>query len=865
MRLVCYNATLSPRPLLKYSPPHLCYISSTVANRGAISKFSSNCSVGVHTLPLPASIQKSQQESSPNLKHSELNATFKDGSSLSSVFSDSLSFCHASLKNCVADCSLSKAIEAVEHLKVDSRNHVKVAPTRETYSLLLEVAEVDTYNKDDVAKISKWFYDDSQTPLPADVLSDIEMWNRILKIALRLGSSVHKNALPLLAKGIERRFDAFAPENEETLCLLLKMPKTNGILKRVEKLEEYMRIMSQSAGPSSLKLNETIVIAYAHAGLQKKADEILQKYIRNGYVPSTRLRYKLARNYAYHGNLLAVKEVMNDSTVLANISATSTDDKYPFLSVLVLAHKLSLEKYLTTFALRFGTTGLNRQSSGFANKLQPLHDSWRELMTKISLSDAALIDIATYNRMVEYHILANRIDCKQFPMLSAEDVVKSMEARGLQPDFGSFFNLIRGYARTREYDSLQLNVRLDLRRNMRLDKALQVLQRMENAGIDTKHQAIFQALFEACLPHTEQYNFDNFYLSRKLSTPNQQFSKYRVPAPAGAPVALFVDPRVFEIERIMLASKIPHDRITLKTLLTCLGVSGQYRALWRRWRDLQIEGVHRDAGLYQRVLALCSLDADQARYALTVVRLQMSRETPPIEASWGIYESLLDCCIASQDLVSAREIIGAIKKDIVCRSSQLHSKACTNNPQLYTPMVRACFSIRGLENEGLSLLEEARDRGVKFDNELWTEVMSYLVCNGIDHAEVQRAFNTFTMLRFERTTKVPIPATENGPIIPFPSAPYTPTDTKIINLYLASLLRTQNLMILRAVLSTYAEQVQGLHIWRDTVRGLTHLALKEKSFDDVKWIVNEIAAKVAEKPYFYRKWLQRSTQRTLND
>lgn len=640
------------------------------------------------------------------------------------------------------------------------------------------------------------------------------------------------------------------------------MSKTNGILKRVEKLEEYMRILSQSASPSSLELNETIVIAHAHAGLQGKADEILQKYIKNGYVPSTRLRYKLARNYAYRGNLLAVKEIMNDSTMSANTSATLTDDEYPFLSVLVLAHKVSLEKYLTKFATRFGTTGLNRQSSGFVNELQPLHDSWQKLMTKISLSDAALIDIATYNRMVEYHILANRIDCKQFPMLSAEDVVKSIEVRGLQPDFGSFFNLIRGYARTREYDSLQGNVRLD--------KALQVLQRMESAGINTKHQSIFQVLFEACLPHTEQHNFDSFYLSRKLSTTNQQYSRYRGLAPAGAPAVPFVDPRVFEIERIMLASKIPHDRITLKTLFTCLGVSGQYWALWRRWRDLQISGVHRNVGLYQRVLALCSLDADQAQYALTVVRHQMSRETPAVKASWGIYESLLDCCIASQDLVAAREIIGAIKKDIVCTNSQLHSSERKewphiDNPQFYTPMVRACFSIRGLENEGRSLLEEARDRGVKFDNGLWTEVISYLVCNGIDHAEVQRAFNTFTMSRFKRTTKVPIPATENDPIIPFPSAPYTPTDIKIIDLYLVSLLRTQNLTILRAVLSTYAEQVQDLYISRDTVRGLTRLAVKEKSFDDVKWIVNEIATKVADKPYHYRKWLQRSTQRTLND
>lgn len=168
-------------------------------------------------MPLPALIQNSRG-SSPNFNHSELNAT------LSSDFSDSLlEPCHAFLEKCVADRSLGKAIEAVEHLQVDSRNHVKVAPTRKTYSLLLEVAEANTYNMDDVAKISKWFYDDSQTPLPADVLSDIEMWSRILKIALRLGLSVHKNALLLLAEGIERRFDAFAPENEETLCLLLKV------------------------------------------------------------------------------------------------------------------------------------------------------------------------------------------------------------------------------------------------------------------------------------------------------------------------------------------------------------------------------------------------------------------------------------------------------------------------------------------------------------------------------------------------------------------------------------------------------------------------------------------------------------------
>ncbi|RUS33699.1 hypothetical protein BC938DRAFT_484327 [Jimgerdemannia flammicorona] len=837
-------AMRSASPTCRFAPPCLTTKADNTFHHVQSSPVSMPLKTGFESVQLYAARMKQ------HLDNGNIAGVFAEYASLSSEnIQPSLEVYHTFLKGCVANLNFSKAVEAVERLQADSRHASAVTPIQEIYSLLLKVASLDFHAVDDIAKVAEWFHDASRSPLPPEILSDIEAWNKILKASLKLGSSYRRNEL--------------VPLSYRT-CLSRSVRKANGILRRIDQLEKYKRNLAEPQMPPSSQITELLALSFASAGFQAKSEEILRQAASQGYTPSNDFWYTLARNHAYQGNLPEVKQIADENVTRQNSDAIAVDAKSLFLPVLTLAHKVALEKYVIEFASEVGVTGLNRRLSRVEQRVQPLHDSYRELTGEISRADAALLGTQTYNLMIEYNILANRINHQQFPMSTTEDIFTEMQTRGLQLDFGTFFNLMRGYARTHEFDT-----RLG---NVRLDKALQVLQRMENAGVNTNHQSIFQVLFEACLPHNAQYNSDNFHLRRKLSgvwakPHNAQYNsdnfhlRRKLSGVWAKPLkTLYVDPRIFDIERIMRDSKVSHDRITLKTLFTCLGVSGQYHALWNRWREMQFKGIHRNVGLYQRIFALCSLDVDQARYALTVVRHQMARETPPVRISWGIYESLLDCCIASQDVVTAREVIEAMKVDIFPANKQLHADSRKvwphdDSPLFYTPLIRACFLIRGLENEGFRLLEEAAQRDVKYDNFLWTEVISYLVHAGVDHGKVQEIFNEFVMSRFERTAKIPIPVAECAPIVPFPSGPYTTTDTRIIDLYLTSLLRSQNLSVLRDVFATYAEQSQELYVTRDTVRGFIDLAINERNVEDAKWFINEVAPRVAGKTTSYRKWL----------
>jgi hypothetical protein len=584
--------------------------------------------------------------------------------------------------------------------------------------------------------------------------------------------------------------------------------------------------------PEDVDCLEAITIAYASAGAHHKADTYMNKLLQLR-IPEQEIFQILAKTVAHEGNVERTKKILTLAIKLLLEGASLNQ-------YLVLAHKTKLSQLLRQQDLTNSHSG--RNSSGLLREeLDEARHDCEDLISNM-LSDGYPLDISSANIIIDFLTLGNRIDHIRFPMVRARDIVQNvLRTKGIDPNFQSYFLVLRGYAKTRELDQP--------RHNARLDKCLEMFYLMEKAGFDSHPQARFQCLFEACLPHSDRFNFDNFR-AKSLLAPTVQSSIANHHTP-------YLDPRLFDLERIMLEASIRHDRITIKTLLTCLGASGQYSAMWRRWKELQLAGVRRDGGLFQRIFALASLDPAQAQYALSVVHHELGRETPKITMTMGLYHSIIDCCIASQDALTAKSVLLSAGVDTL---PSVHDIKTHRETQLKLLELRAQLGIRSLTRSISAHLKDMMDLRVPHKNDMWLMLMSHAVDAQLDMQDAQRVFNGFTMSRFEQTGKVPVPAHAKSPVIPFPSSPYSETDTLMIGMFLSALLKSQNIPVIRDVLETYTDQTSKLWISRDLVRDFVALAQREKSHDDVKWIVQNVLPKLSNQSSKYKHWVNRLQQ-----
>ncbi|KAG1066732.1 hypothetical protein G6F42_026610 [Rhizopus arrhizus] len=98
------------------------------------------------------------------------------------------------------------------------------------------------------------------------------------------------------------------------------------------------------------------------------------------------------------------------------------------------------------------------------------------------------VDITDCNVVLEYLTTANRIDPVGFPMERAEDIFESyMPANYITPNDASHRIMLVGYATSQQYN--------DHHRNIRLDKALEMVSKMQVAGLDTLNHPTFHSLF----------------------------------------------------------------------------------------------------------------------------------------------------------------------------------------------------------------------------------------------------------------------------------------------------------------------------------------------------------------------------------
>ena len=573
-------------------------------------------------------------------------------------------------------------------------------------------------------------------------------------------------------------------------------------MRRPGSIESCLKIVQSH--PNNNEAIESAILAYAQCDKKVKVEQLLKTIDQ----PSGTLYGTIARFFAFRGNVAETHKY---------VQRCKKDEVVPGL--VFLAFKMAIDNefmrqihqgYYTGTAVKFV----------WNKRLQELDAAWQSEIT--STSD---LDDIECNHMLEYLSKAHIINPPLYPMEKLEQFFREkMPSLGVEPNEFTYTTILRTYSRSQQYTDTATS-------NTRLDKALNLFQELQQKQVNMDIRTAFHALFSACIPHERNsYPFDNFLDVQG----NKQKKRFHL------------DKRFFDIEKIMLDSRIRYDQQSLLLALTCLGTAGQYRAMWNRWNLVKQSGLKRDNTLYRHVFSLASMDKKQSQYALSVVKEELIRELPAKSVGWATYVAMLNCCITAQNPIVAKQILNTMPKAYVNGGNKdaFQNSNHYNKPTAqgyYQPMLLACTMIKGLESEADALFDQVQQ--FPYDQTLWKAAMYRAVQRGGDDRSqrLQQLFTQYTMQRFEQSGKIPIPVRENVPVVPFPSGPYSQFDMHMINLYLASLVDSQEVSLASDIFKTLKEQQpkKKLQLSDKTVKAFIQLVKREKSDEDLKWLLDK--------------------------
>ncbi|KAI9262196.1 hypothetical protein BDA99DRAFT_510503 [Phascolomyces articulosus] len=686
--------------------------------------------------------------------------------------------------------------------------------TSEEYIKLIRLVR-QSNDADLRSTVCRWFYHPRDTsPLSTKIIEDENVWVEILKLGLKQGKSIHATDISMLVHQFTKTFQLQQVQNVNSLNILMRL---YGVLNRPDSITQCLEVTLKHPNVNSIEATENAIIGYAHCNQHTKVKDLLSTL--DG---SKELYTKLVKSFAFRGDIAQTRYFIEQ------IKERFNNDQDQ--GMLYLAFKVAIDHEFMRQVQQGYSTG-NPVIFKWTERLRSLDASWESQLNPLSSTTEAPKDVVQCNNILEYLSKAHIMNPEKYPMEILESFFREkMPASGVQPNEFTFTILLRTYSRSQQYNDQGMN-------NTRLDKALDLFQELQQQQFKLDIRAAFHALYSACIPHHGQhYPFD--YFSDVHVTQNEQHYKRRY----------YLDKRFFDIEKIMLDGRIRYDRQSLILALTCLGTSGQYRAMWNRWNLIKQSGLNRDSGLYRHVFALASMDKEQSQYALSVIKEELVRELPAKRVGWSTYVAMLNCCIRAQDPIVAKQILNTMPKAYDSPSTPLVNYY--NQPQArgyYQPMLRACTMIPGLEAEADALFEQVQ---TPFDQILWRAAMYHAVQQGGENKsqKLQQLFTQYTMQRFEQSGKIPIPIRETAPVVPFPSGPYSPFDMQMINLYLASLVDCQEVSLALDVVKTLKDQQKAtispttsakLRLSGKTVKGFIELVKREQSDEDLKWLLNE--------------------------
>ncbi|KAF9153451.1 hypothetical protein BG015_003379 [Linnemannia schmuckeri] len=504
------------------------------------------------------------------------------------------------------------------------------------------------------------------------------------------------------------------------------------------------------------KLYSTVAEALANCGLTGQAAEIMNTLSKTlDTLPSIRPFTALARQHAKRGNYEAI---IADEKLWATKGQRDDPMEENRVALLADLHRSSLEASavaLDRLVKTISRAYKDRQSDtlpdqvlvGMAAPTQLNRYQYSEatfLWTRSQDAVAAIpksdLTAEDYDQLMRISTRLNLLLPKRCSLQDhALNLLTEMKQQGLKPLKSTYLTLMETMARTREYGASRED-------GLVTQRVMKVFEEMTGqAGYAAESPKDFLPLLESCFG---MYSHSPFVAGQWMYS-NQLY-----------PASMDALKTVEEMMRKNLSSSITatsttqednsnkdsgsgvnvqqyHDRDTIANVLAGLAHGDQVEEIWERWDDLALQGVERDAMLYQTVIGASHGQEKMARYVLRKVRYDMLREQPAIAMTPEIFEGLLNCCVRVQDATSARSLISQ------CTASGEIQKTA----EWYAPMVRTCLMVEGMEEEGGFLLEEMRRNEMAMDSNgsgaFLEFLMGYFVNKRGDYAAGQEVFKSY--------------------------------------------------------------------------------------------------------------------------
>lgn len=548
------------------------------------------------------------------------------------------------------------------------------------------------------------------------------------------------------------------------------------------------------------ELHNAALTAYADCGAYHRFDALLKatsiKLTQEDY-------QRFAWKFAHKGHL------GRTNAMLEKLDPATKDNQE---LILLTAHRSAAHNLL-----HFQVSSQGVYGQTLSHKNQSVLDvaSWEKLA--IEDDTTTHLDVEKCYLILDYLCTANLLDSTRFPMQRAEDFLKrQIISRNPKEKARMYGILLNGYSRTQEYADGKGS-------NTRLDKALALFEDMKE--IKLEYRRTFHALLRACIPHRdEKYPFDYVELTSAIEN---------------TPPPMRLDPRFFKIERIMLDSQVRYDKKSILTAMTCLGAARHYPAMWRRFHTLKLSGVRRSQSAFRVAFSLASMDRQASEYALSVIKEELVHEMPNKVLNLDLYQAMLDCCVTTKDSRVAKQIVGTMAQHYPKNHHE-------NSPVSYAQSVlRAATLLDGLEDEGRHALELLAKAPPAYNDRTWVWALAFKATHGVQDAatriqEMQHTFTQYTMKRFESIGKIPIPVRESSPVVTFPSGPYSFLDIRMINMFVHSLVDSQDASLLVDVLNTFKSQkTDGQHLTTRAQSAVRHL-LEQEQNDDIDSILQDL-------------------------
>lgn len=553
--------------------------------------------------------------------------------------------------------------------------------------------------------------------------------------------------------------------------------------------------------PRQEELHVAALVAYADSGAYSLFDALLKDTVHELSPGDYK---KLAWQFAHRG------QVERTSAMLEKSSLSAEDQDLILLS----AHRSAAHSIVQYRISSHGVSGQPLNQVG-TSKLGVA--SWEKLAHEEENTTTPM-DVEKSCLILDYLCTANLIDSTQFPMQRAEDFLKrQINSRSPKEMARMYGILLNGYSRTQEYGDQRNS-------NTRLDKALALFEDMK--GIKLEYRRTFHALLRACIPHQdEKYPFDYIRLTSAMEN---------------TPPAMRLDPRFFKIERIMLDSQVRYDKRSILTAMTCLGAARHYPAMWRRFHMLKLSGVRRSQSAFRVAFAMASMDRDASQYALSVIKEELVREMPDKVLNLDLYQAMLDCCVTAKDARAAKQIVGTMAQQYPKKDNHEHSIV-----SYAQSVLRAATLLDGLETEAGQALELLANTPPAHNNRAWFWALAFKATHGGQDAasriqEMQHTFTQYTMQRFESIGKIPIPVRESSPVVPFPSGPYSYLDIRMINMYVHSLVDSQDASLLVDVLNTFKSQKNDRQHLHTRAQHAVRDLLEQEQNDNIDAILKDL-------------------------